>query len=775
MSDQDQKLTEILDLLHGVPEHEEEETLRELRRSDRPLHERVVAELELMRVARAAIPTPSGNPTVDVDSRHARAGSSFAGYTIESCIGVGGMGSVYRAIRRTPFQQSVAIKVLHPLLATEAFRRRFEIEQRALASLDHPAIASILDAGEFDGSPYLIMELVDGVPIDQFCQESGASLNDKIRMTELIANAMQHAHDRGVIHRDIKPSNLLVRTVDGVPAVTVIDFGIARLLGEDTNSSDRPTVPMGTPVFASPEQSDSSAASATVRSDIYSLGATLRYLLEPPGDGSWSASRQDVKAVVAKATSQHPNDRYSSAAEFAGDLRRLQDRVPVRARPIGVVTRSLRWAQRHPAGSSLGLAVVVLIIAASLAALRSQVTETQRQAATEAFEETQGYYLGTLLGLAHSRELGTNTRIRELIDSLTRERQSAFTDISDSGLRASARAEMLLGLATLWIDLEDSELALLLLAESEDAARRGGVFHGDLQIDTLMRRIDAARRQQDIGLAITSGEEAVRLATLEHGADSRRVSQIGTYLGLALVDAQDWDRAREVLEQSLAIDQRRLGADHIETIRSRGNLAFLSMRQGDPVAAATMYANLIDLLERTGRSSSVDMYLFQRQLGSLYVVLERFEEAEPLLRDAIAGMTKLNGVAHAEVIRPSIRLADAIAGLGRADEALPLYDAAVDAAEDGRLNWLAGAEAVRSKAQTLTQLGRQVEAIETRDRKRMLPCGPVCLRQLPGQPDQCRVLVAKSPPHMDRAAIQSFDRFNLPPELSKRLCLASHR
>lgn len=714
MSDLQDDITEVLDRLQGISADERAQILDELRRSNAPLHSEVVAELRLMRAAREAMPTPVPVLSHVPDENDVLIGQIVDGYTIERRIGLGGMGSVYRASRTDPFEQTVAIKMLHPLLATEEFRRRFAIEQQALAALDHPSIASIYDAGERSGNPYLVMELVDGISIHEYCIGAAVTPIQRLRLLELVSHGIQHAHNRGVIHRDIKPSNILVHRIDGEPAVKIIDFGIARLLGEGAAPSDRPTMPMGTPVFASPEQRDPAGAVATVQSDVFSLGSTLRYLFERFDErGGGIPVQRDVDAVIARAAADDPSDRYASVSDFADDVARLQSGEPVAARRIGLLTKSARWVRQHPARAGLGVTVALLALVASVAVIQSGLRDSERRAATEAFEETQAYYLGSLLGLTHSRELGSNTRISSLVETLTGDRESAFSNISDPRLRASARAEMLLGLATLWIDLEDPDMALHLLAESEHAARSGGVFDGDLRIEILMRRVDAAMRQPDLELAVESGEEAMRLAQFEHGADTRSVSQIGTYLGLAFVEAQEWSKAKTILEGSLAIDREQLGPEHIDTIRSEGNIAFLYMRKGEPSKAAAIYAGLISQLERAGITDSVDMYLFKRQLGSILAELERFEEAEQLLRDAVAGMTALHGDGHPEVLRPTTRLADVLFGLGKPEDALPLYDNVVKSAEDGSLNWVAGAEAVRSKAQTLTQLGRQTEAIET--------------------------------------------------------------
>lgn len=714
MSDLLGDITEVLARLQGMAADERAQILDELRRSNAPLHSEVVAELRLMRAAQEAMPTPVPVSPHVPDENDALIGQVVDGYTIERRIGLGGMGSVYRASRTNPFEQTVAIKMLHPLLATEEFRRRFAIEQQALAALDHPSIASIYDAGELSGNPYLVMELVDGISIHEYCVSASVTPIQRLRLLELVSHGIQHAHNRGVIHRDIKPSNILVHSIDGESTVKIIDFGIARLLGEGAAPSDRPTMPMGTPVFASPEQRDPAGAVATVQSDVFSLGSTLRCLLERiDQQGGAIPVQRDVDAVIARSTADDPSDRYASVSDFADDVARLQSGEPVAARRIGLLTQSARWVRQHPARAGFGVTVALLALVASVAVIQSGLRDSERRAATEAFEETQAYYLGSLLGLTHSRELGTNTRISSLVETLTSERESAFSDISDPRLRASARAEMLLGLATLWIDLEDPGMALHLLAESEYAARSGGVFDGDLRIAILMRRVDAAMRQPSLELSVKSGEEAMRLAQFEHGADTRIVSQIGTYLGLAFVEVQEWNKAKTILERSLAIDREQLGPEHIDTIRSEGNIAFFHMRKDEPAEAAAIYARLINQLETAGLTDSVDMYLFKRQLGSILADLERFEEAEPLLRDAIAGMTALHGDGHPEVLRPMTRLADVLSGLGKPEDALPLYEIVVKSAENGSLNWFAGAEAVRSKAQTLTQLGRQTEAIET--------------------------------------------------------------
>src|SRR5205807_1821091 len=188
-------------------------------------------------------------------------------------IGEGGFGVVFMAEQKEPIRRKVAPKILKPGMDTKEVIGRFEAERQALALMDHPNIAKVLDAGQTtSGRPYFVMDLVKGVPITKFCDESQLTLKERLELFVNICRAVQHAHQKGIIHRDIKPSNVLVTMQDGAPLVKVIDFGIAKALGQQLTDKTFFTgfaKMIGTPLYMSPEQAALSNVDVDTRSDIY--------------------------------------------------------------------------------------------------------------------------------------------------------------------------------------------------------------------------------------------------------------------------------------------------------------------------------------------------------------------------------------------------------------------------------------------------------------------------------------------------------------------------
>src|SRR5579863_5235513 len=210
-------------------------------------------------------------------------GSVIGPYKLLQLLGEGGFGVVYMAEQEKPVRRTVALKIIKPGMDTSQVVARFESERQALALMDHPNIARVLDAGATDsGHPYFVMELVRGVPITEFCDKNHLAPEARLKLFIDVCHAIQHAHHKGVIHRDIKPSNVMVTLHDGVPVVKVIDFGVAKATVQKLTERTLFTAygqMIGTPAYMSPEQAEMSGLDIDTRSDVYSLGVLLYELL----------------------------------------------------------------------------------------------------------------------------------------------------------------------------------------------------------------------------------------------------------------------------------------------------------------------------------------------------------------------------------------------------------------------------------------------------------------------------------------------------------------
>ncbi len=350
----------------------------------------------------------------------ARGGQTLGAYTLEHALGEGGMGSVWQA-RRTDgrYEGRVAIKLLRTGLRSRGEAERFAREGQLLARLDHPHIARLIDAGVGpDGQPYLVLDHVEGLPIDQHCEQLGLDLPARLRLFLDVLSAVAHAHSRLILHRDLKPSNILV-SAQG--QVKLLDFGIGKLLAdaETPGQATELTREAGsafTPQYAAPEQLQ--GGEVTTATDVYALGVLLYTLLsgEHPTpaptattldrlravvehtprrlsdtvqrQGGAAAARRarllrgDLETVVAKALKKAPAERYATAAEFADDLRRWLRQEPVRARPDRAAYRLRKFVQRNRwavlAGSLSG---ALLLVSAGLALRQAEEANRQRQQA----------------------------------------------------------------------------------------------------------------------------------------------------------------------------------------------------------------------------------------------------------------------------------------------------------------------------------------------------------------------------------------------------------
>ena len=247
-------------------------------------------------------------------------GSVIGPYKLMEHIGEGGTGVVFVAEQQHPVRRKVALKVIKPGMDTGDVVARFKAERQALALMDHQNIAKVFDAGATDsGRPYFVMELVRGVPITEFCDQNRLSTRQRLELFGHVCQAVRHAHTKGVIHRDIKPSNVLVTLHNGTPVVKVIDFGVAKAVGQqltDKTIYARFAQMIGTPLYMSPEQAELSGLDIDTRSDVYSLGVLLYELLtgSTPFDCERlkTAAFDEVRRIIREEEPPRPSVRLST-------------------------------------------------------------------------------------------------------------------------------------------------------------------------------------------------------------------------------------------------------------------------------------------------------------------------------------------------------------------------------------------------------------------------------------------------------------------------------
>ena len=342
-----------------------------------------------------------------------RIGDFIGRYKLLERIGEGGFGVVYRAEQTEPVRRYVALKVIRVGMDTKSVVARFEAERQALALMDHPSIARVLDGGVTNmGRPFFVMELVRGVRITEYCAANQLPLEDRLELFIQLCHAIQHAHQKGVIHRDLKPSNVLVTMQDGnngKAAPKVIDFGIAKAIEEPLTEKTVLTnfhAFIGTPAYTSPEQAQMTGADVDTRSDIYSLGVLLYELLtgvtpldakelthsgidgmrrmiqevEPPTPSTRLRRivaenptgpapvlvERDLDSIVMKCLEKDRSRRYATAQQLAEDLQRYLNHEPVIARPQSVAYRFQKAFRRHRTAFATAAAILLVVVAGTV-------------------------------------------------------------------------------------------------------------------------------------------------------------------------------------------------------------------------------------------------------------------------------------------------------------------------------------------------------------------------------------------------------------------------
>ncbi len=433
----------FLEAVERVPPDQWPEFLRQTCAGDEALLGRVQELLDAHAAGGEFMATPAAPVSPEAagegERLAERPGQTIGRYRLLQEIGEGGFGVVYLAEQQEPVRRNVAVKIIKPGMDTRAVVARFEAERQALAMMDHPNIARVYDAGATDsGRPYFVMDLVEGVPLTEYCDRQNLSTRQRLELFGQVCQAVQHAHQKGIIHRDLKPAHVLVAPGEDRPVLKIIDFGIAkathgRLL--ETAFLTAADQLIGTPLYMSPEQAEIGGADMDTRSDIYSLGVMLYELLtgHTPFDEAWARAagldevrrlireiqpprpstritvsdessatiaarrqteprklrlllRGDLDWIVMKALEKDRSRRYQTAGDLARDIERYLNDEPVEARPPTLADRIGKWARRHrPVLWSAGVLLVLSTIGLSLSTL---MIARQRAEAVRAYEET---------------------------------------------------------------------------------------------------------------------------------------------------------------------------------------------------------------------------------------------------------------------------------------------------------------------------------------------------------------------------------------------------
>jgi serine/threonine protein kinase/tetratricopeptide (TPR) repeat protein len=571
-----------------------------------------------------------------------RPGTVIGPYKLLEQIGEGGFGVVFLAEQQEPVHRKVALKVLKPGMDTRQVVARFEAERQALAIMDHANIAKVYDGGATPaGRPYFVMELVKGVPITDFCDQNHLTPRQRLELFIPICQAIQHAHQKGIIHRDLKPTNVLVSQHDTTPVAKVIDFGVAKALGEELTEKTLFTSVaqmVGTPLYMSPEQAGMSDLDVDTRSDIYSLGVLLYELLtgttpfsqqrfrqasfdeirriireeEPPRPStrlsdskvplpSISAQRHTEPAkltrlvrgeldwIVMKALEKDRNRRYETANDLSTDIRHYLADEPVQACPPSAAYCMRKFLCRRR-GPVLAAALVLLALL--------------------------GGFVGTTLGLLQARASAQAARLA------TEEAQA-----KQALAEASAAAEHI---------ARQAEAEQRLKADAAEAKVKQGQLELSQKIALVQKSLE---HQQALVIYVTSYTN--RMAALEREGAIVRDIVTQSEQRLSVERAKLAELETELFNQrEVERRQKLLGVDHPDTLASVAHLGAVYERAGRWADAEGVYTELAALQRRKGPADNPELAGVQARLARCLLRQKKYTDAEALLREVLKNRPK---------------------------------------------------------------------------------------------------------------------------------------
>jgi serine/threonine protein kinase/tetratricopeptide (TPR) repeat protein len=607
-------------------------------------------------------------------------GSRIGHYKLLQLIGEGGMGSVYMAEQEQPVRRRVALKIIKPGMDSAQVIARFEAERQALAMMDHQSIARVLDAGATAaGRPYFVMELVHGIPITQYCDEAQLTPTERLELFIPVCQAIQHAHQKGIIHRDIKPSNVLVTLYDGKAVPKVIDFGIAKAidqrLTERTMFTEFGSI-VGTLEYMSPEQAEMSAIGVDTRSDIYSLGVLLYELMtgstplerarlheagyveilrrikeeETPrpsnrlsasGDALASISarrktearqlsrlmRGELDWIVMKALEKDRGRRYETASSFARDVQNYLLGDPVEACPPSASYRLQKFAGKHRKALLVVSALTASLLLGAIVSIWQAIRATQNEARAT---------------LEANRALAAEARSNRERDRAVKAEAEAKLE-GDKAKESAAEAEAVLGF------FQDQVLAV---------ARPEGQLGGLGKDVTIRSAIDAAEPKIARAFADQPKLEASIRDVL---------GQTYGYLGEAKLELRQHERTLELRRSSL-------GADHRDTLESMNSLANAYRATGRLVDAIRLFEQTVAAMTAKLGPADPATLATQDNLAEAYYSSGQLDRAIGLHERSLAGMIARLGPDHPHTFITQNNLAVAYRAAGKLEQALALYE-----------------------------------------------------------------------------------------------------
>jgi serine/threonine protein kinase/tetratricopeptide (TPR) repeat protein len=621
-------------------------------------------------------------------------GDRIGRYKLLQQIGEGGCGVVYMAEQEEPVRRRVALKVIKLGMDTKQVIARFEAERQAVALMDHPNIAKVLDVGATDtGRPYFVMELVRGIKITDYCDQNNLSTWERLDLFIQVCRAVQHAHQKGVIHRDIKPSNILVTVNDGVPVPKVIDFGIARATqGRLTDKTLFTAFEqfIGTPAYMSPEQAVMTSLDIDTRSDIYSLGVLLYELLtgktpfdanallqsgldamrrtirevEPPkpsarlstmldAERATTASQRqteppklihllkgDLDWIVMKCLEKDRGRRYETANGLAADIKRHLNTEPVVARPPTGLYRLQKSVRRNKGAFAAATAIAVVLLI--------------------------GVVVSTWQAIRATRAVREQVRLRQRAET---DEKKAQTEAARSEQTAQFLKDMLRGVTPRTALGRDTTMLREILDKTAERVDKNltnqPLVEADLQ--NTIGWVYGAIGEYGKAEAVLRESAALRRKFL--GNESREVAYSLDTLGWVLFTEWKLTEAEATDREALAIRKKLYALPNLELASSLNDLGDVLMREGKLDEAEEMLRQGLTMRRQLLGNENPDVIDSLQNLGWLMYLQNKLDEAEAMLREELAIAKRLYGNQHPAVAGALTDLGNVLMTEGRLAEA----------------------------------------------------------------------------------------------------------
>ncbi len=703
-------------------------------------------------------------------------GTWIGPYKLLQQIGEGGFGVVFLAEQEEPVARRVALKIVKLGMDTRQVVARFEQERQALALMDHPNIARVLDAGSTStGRPYFVMDLVKGAPILEYCDQNNLTIAERLNLFAQVCHAVQHAHGKGIIHRDLKPSNVLVGSQDGRPQAKVIDFGIAKAtsqkLTDKTLFTEHQQV-IGTLQYMSPEQAEGSLDIDT-RTDVYSLGVLLYELLtgttpfpqktvnqalivelqrlirevDPPRPSTRLSDSHDSLAsiaahrriapqrlgtvvrgeldwIVMKALEKDRSRRYETANGLAMDIGRYLAGDSVLAAPPSTSYRLRKFVRRNRSTVAAAAAVALALLVGAIGfAWQANVAQDERDVAQRA-EKAEAEQRG-IAERSRDEAAAVNKFLLDMLGAADIRKLGREAKVSQALNEAAAKVREAFPdrpavESSVRELLARTYLSLGMLDEAEpqvdaavDLARR---VHGDMSYEYARALCDRGNLKSLRGedqAAVELYGKAADIAKVAKGEDDHLALAMRTDYANALAKVGQETQAEQLLRELLATRTRLFGRENNDTQITINSLAVLLHGMDRLDEAEALYREAVDLGTRTLGAEHTDTMTARMNLASLLRSRGKLTEAEPMMFAEYADVRKMYGDSHPRTASAAKVLADLYRQQGRFKDALPLLEECVAILRRAEGEQTESvAIAKRALAQTLKRLGERKRATE---------------------------------------------------------------